>query len=107
MFENIDWLFFLEMLPFVAFGQIAYIVHKLAVAKLRKERDYDFKIFVDRNLLSWVAGFMINVIVCYIFTRGVNIGTAFTGDVLALLLGVSGGSMGKGIIKILTGLKRL
>ena len=101
----INWIEFLYMLPFMMYGLIIYVLIKFVAARLRS--DFTSKVFFDRNVWSWILGLLINILMCYLFVGGIDIGIHFRWDVVAIVLGLSGGSIGKGVIKILIGLNSL
>lgn len=100
MEQLINWLLFFQMLPFMLFGFCMYILTKFAVAV--KQPDYSFKTFVKRNELNWILSFLYCVVGCYFFIRGIGEYGTHLPDIVAFILGITGGSLGKATIKILT-----
>ena len=102
--ENlINWLAFFNMLPFMLFGLLVHIFGKFLLAQ--KKPDYSFLEFVQKNQWGWVMSLLYCVIGCYLFVRGIGQYNSALPDVVALILGISGGSLGKTTIKILTSKK--
>jgi hypothetical protein len=102
---QIDWILFLQMIPFMLVGLFIYILGKYALAYSRK--DFDRKVFVKRNKLAFILGLSWCVVGCYLYSRGIGLGISQPPDVVAIILGISGGSLGKGTVKILSAGKRV
>jgi len=95
----INWLEFLSMMPFMIVGFLAFIIFQLAAAHQKQGKDFKWAIFYQRNLWPWIAGITVNILVCYFIVRGLDIGIEYQWDVAAIFLGVSGGALGKGILR--------
>ena len=103
---TINWIEFLWMLPFCAFGFTIHLLTKLAAAM--QVKDYSFKVFLKKQWLGWILAWLLCVLGCYLAVQGVKVIENAVGlDVIALLIGYSGGSAGKNAAKILLGFKTL
>ncbi len=103
MSNLINWLEFGEMIPFMGIGMLIHILLKFIAAKItgaKKRKDFEFRIFWDRNKWAWLAGVVLNIVGCYVYVRGIDLGIDAPWDVVAIILGISGGSIAKAVLKV-------
>ena len=99
--ENaIDWTTFLAMIKFMGFGILVHIFKKFMLA--RSKKGYSFGKFVYLNWPAWIMAFAYSLIGCFLWDQGIKVYHDVTWSVAALLIGLSGGSIGKGTVKGLT-----
>ena len=99
MIDAAQWITFVWTMPFLIIGLVIHILGKYAMGRVKNGRDFRWLEFVRRNWLAWIWGFLFCLVLCYGVSRGTDIGIDAPSDVLALFLGVSGGSLGKGSAK--------
>jgi len=91
-----EFISFLLILPFVVIGFAVYILKNFVDA--RALRNYSPEIFLKKNLLRWVLGFVYCLIGAYLWVRIPNI-DGMANDVFGIIAGYSGGSIGKATLK--------
>jgi len=97
--ETINWNEYWYTLVFCAFGFLTHLISKLIMA--RKKNGYSFIIFLQRQWLGWILAWLFCMIGVYFAVKNVSILTEVKDlDILGLLIGYSGGSLGKNAIKI-------
>ena len=95
---TIDWVSFSQMLPFMLFGLLVHIFGKFTLA--RKKEGYRFGTFVFKNWTAWIMSLFYCLIGCYFIARGIDVLPGVAWDISAILIGISGGSLGKTTVKL-------
>lgn len=101
----LPWVALAKMLPFMFFGLFVHALGKYILA--RKKSGYRFGTFLYRMRFAWVLSLCYAAIGCWLFLRGVGTSFGQTWDVVALLMGITGGSLGKTTVNLLTRKKGL
>lgn len=93
----VNWLTFINMIPFMMFGLLVHTFKKFALA--RTKQGYSFSQFVYKNWTAWIMSVFYSLIGCFLWNQGIDVFHDVTWSVAALLIGLSGGSIGKGTVK--------
>jgi len=96
----LPWEAFYRMLPFMFFGLLVHAFGKYTLAK--RKPGYTLGTFLYLMWAPWVLALCYALIGCWFYLRGITIGIQGSEDIVALLMGVSGGSLGKTTVNLLT-----
>jgi len=101
--NTIDWTLFFNMMPFMLFGLAVFVLAMFVLAQ--KKPKFNKREFRKRNQWAWILAFCYCLIGCYFYVRGFGeqfldswgLGPKLVGkwDIIALLMGLSGGYLGK------------
>lgn len=93
----------------MVFGLFVFILAMFVLAQSKPK--FNKKVFLKRNRLAWLLAFCYCIIGCYFYVRGFGehfleswgLGPKLVGkwDIIALLMGLSGGYLGKTTINLM------
>ena len=96
----INWNEFSYTLWFCLFGFIVHLLTKLIMAT--KKTDYSFKSFLQRQWLGWILAWLFCMVGVYFAVKKIPVISEIKDlDIVGLLIGYTGGSLGKNVIKLM------
>lgn len=97
---TINWNEFGFTLWFCLYGFIIHLLLKLIMAT--KKTNFSFKIFIKRQWLGWIAAWLFCMLGVYLAVKKILVVPGVSDlDVLGILIGYTGGSLGKNATKLL------
>ena len=98
----INWDYYWYTLAFCLFGFIIHLMTKLVTAM--RTKDFNFKTFLKKQYAGWILAWLFCMVGSYFAVKGIKIVEGVTDlDILGILIGFTGGSLGKNVIKMLLG----